>query len=69
MSAVKMIKVMGTSEQSWEDAAHEAFEEAKRSVDNITGIKPVEWSADVDNEQLTEYHTTVEVAFQVEGEA
>lgn len=69
MSVVKMIKVMGTSEQSWEDAAHEAFKEAQNTVDNISGIKPIEWSADVENEDITEYHTTVEVAFRVEGQS
>lgn len=68
MTAVKVIEVMGTSESSWEDAAEEAFREAKKSVDDISGIEIEDWTADVQNGEITEYKATVNVAFPVHSE-
>ncbi|WP_433623318.1 dodecin family protein [Halomicrococcus sp. NG-SE-24] len=65
MTAVKIIKVLGTSEESWEDAAHEAVEEASQTIDDIHGIEVEDWTANVEDGQVTEYKTTVEVAFPV----
>jgi flavin-binding protein dodecin len=65
MTAVKIIKVLGTSEESWEDAAETAFEEATETVDDVQGIKVESWTADVENNGITEYKATVEVAFTV----
>jgi flavin-binding protein dodecin len=39
MTAAKSIKVLGTSEQSWEDAAEAAVTEASETVDDITGVE------------------------------
>lgn len=66
MTAVEIIKVLGTSPDSWEDAAHEAVEEASRSVDNISGMEIQDHTATVEDGSITEYKTTVEVAFPVE---
>lgn len=66
MTAVKVIRVMGTSEESWEDAAHEAFQEASQSVDDISGINVERWTADVENGEITEYKVTTEIAFPVQ---
>jgi|AntRauTorckE6833_2_1112554.scaffolds.fasta_scaffold00522_2 flavin-binding protein dodecin len=65
MTAVKIIKVLGTSSESWEAAAHEAVAEASKSVDNIRGIEIHDQTATVEDDSITEYKTTVEVAFAV----
>jgi flavin-binding protein dodecin len=65
MTAVKIIKVLGTSGESWEDAAHEAVAQANESVDNIRGVEVQDWTAKVEDGQVTEYKATVEVAFPV----
>ena len=65
MTAVKIIKVLGTSTESWEDAAHEAVNEATKSVDNISGIEIHDQTATVEDDSITEYKTTVEVAFSI----
>lgn len=65
MTAVKVIKVLGTSEESWEDAAHEAVEQASKSIEDIHGVEVEDWTADVEDGQITNYKTTVEVAFPV----
>ena len=65
MTTVKIIKVLGTSEESWETAAEEAVREASRTVDDITGVEVDDWTADVKDGEITEYKATVEVAFPV----
>lgn len=65
MTAVKIIKVLGTSEESWEDAAEEAVMEASKSVDDISGIEIEDWTAKVEDDAITEYKATVEIAFPV----
>lgn len=67
MTAVKIIKVLGTSSESWEDAAHEAVSEASETVDNITGIEIQDHTAKIEDGAITEYKATVEVAFPVEN--
>ncbi len=65
MTAVKIIKVLGTSDESWEDAAREAVEQASQTIDDIHGIEVEDWTADVEDGEITGYKTTVEVAFPV----
>lgn len=67
MTAVKIIRVMGTSDESWEDAAREAHRAAEQSVDNISGMKVHEQTVDVENGELGPFKTTMEVSFRVEG--
>jgi len=68
MTAVKVVKIMGTSEQSWQDAAEEAFLEASETIDDISGVEVEDFTADVDGGQIQEYRATVEVAFPVEDQ-
>jgi hypothetical protein len=65
MTAVKVIKVIGTSEESWMDAAEEAVAQASETVDDIHGVEIEEWTAKVQGNGITEYRTTVEIAFPV----
>jgi hypothetical protein len=65
MTTVKIIKVLGTSQESWEDAAKEAVREASRTIDDIHGVEVEDWTADVEDGELTNYKATVEVAFPV----
>ena len=65
MTAIKIITVLGTSTESWEDAAREAVAQAAESVDDIHGIEVTDWTADVEDGQITEFKTTVQLAFPV----
>lgn len=65
MTAVKIIKVLGTSTESWEDAAREAVEKAGHTVEEISGVEVRDWTAKVEDGQINEYKTTVEIAFPV----
>jgi flavin-binding protein dodecin len=68
MTAVKVIKVIGTSTESWEDAAHEAVAQASESVEGITGVEIEDRTATVEDGRITEYKSTVEIAFPVKYE-
>ena len=65
MTAVKIVKILGTSEESWQDAAEEAFRKANETIENISGIEVEDWTAKIEGGQIKEYHTTCEVAFPV----
>jgi len=69
MTAVKIIRVMGTSTESWEDAATEAFEQASQTVEEISGMKVVSWTANTEQGGITEYKATVELTFPVHQSA
>jgi len=63
MTAVKVVKVLGTSPESWNDAADEAVREASQTIDDIRGIEIEDQTAKVEDGEVTEYRATVEVAF------
>lgn len=65
MTAVKIVKILGTSTESWEDAAREAVSEASETIEDVHGIEVEDWTADVENGSITEYKATVEIAFPV----
>lgn len=66
MTAVKIVKVLGTSTESWEEAAREAVETASRTITGIRGVEVEDWTASVEDGEITEYKATVEVAFPVQ---
>ena len=40
MTAVKIIKVLGASEESWQAAAEEAVQKASTTIDEVHGVVP-----------------------------
>ncbi len=69
MTAVKIIKVLGTSAESWEDAVHEAVDQASETIDEIHGVEVEDWTATVEDGTITDYKATVEIAFPVREES
>jgi flavin-binding protein dodecin len=65
MKTVKVIELIGTSSQSWEDAANNAVKEAQETIKGITGLEVVGQTARVDDGAITEYRSNVKVAFLV----
>lgn len=68
-SVVKVITIIGTSEQSFAKAADEAVRTAQKTIRNITRVDVVSMSATVDPNPggIKEYQTTVNVGFTVEN--
>jgi dodecin len=63
-----VIKIVGSSNKSWVDAAQVALNETKKTIHSITGIEVANMTAKVDpnSGNIIEYHTTVKIAFGVE---
>ncbi|MGE5591823.1 MAG: dodecin family protein [Bacillota bacterium] len=66
MSVVKVLELVGESKNSWQEAAANAVKEAAQTVHGITGVEVTNWTANVDNGNLTEYKANVKVAFSVD---
>jgi dodecin len=62
----KVITIIGSSPESFAKAADAAVQEASKTVRGITGADVISMSAEVENERISEYRTTVNIAFAVE---
>ena len=62
----KVIRIIGQSPTSLAEATKVAVAEAAKTVRDIHGAHVVEMSAVVENEQITLFRTTVDIAFGVE---
>ncbi|MGH3039615.1 MAG: dodecin family protein [Gaiellaceae bacterium] len=62
----KVIRVIGQSEQSFAEATKVAVREAAQTVRDIHGAHVVEMSAVVENDEITLFRATVDIAFGVE---
>ena len=67
MPVAKVVQVIGHSTESFAKAADEAVREAAKSIRGITGADVVSMSANVEDGRITNYKTTVNIAFPVEG--
>jgi flavin-binding protein dodecin len=63
--AVKVIEIIGVSQESFEDAVQKGVSKASESIQGITGIEVIRHSAKVKDGQITEYHSNMKVAFAV----
>ncbi len=66
MSIAKVIKVVGSSPTSAEDAIQQGLARVSKTVHNIRGLKVVDWTLDVDDNEITLHKVTMEVAFAVD---
>jgi dodecin len=63
---VKIIEIMGVSEESFSDAVRQAVREAAQTIRNITGVEVIKSTAQVEGDEIIEYHVTVRLAFAIE---
>lgn len=66
MTTVKVIELVGNSEESWEDAAQQAVQDANETLENVSGIEVESTTADVENGEIVNYKTTLHVSFALE---
>ena len=62
----KVITVIGQSPESFAKAADAAVQEAAKTVRDIHGADVISMSALVENDHISMYRTTVNIAFAVE---
>ena len=63
--AVKVIEIIGVSEDSFEDAVSNAVAKASESVSGITGVEVVAQTARVSEGRVVRYAATCKLAFAV----
>jgi hypothetical protein len=66
MSIVKVIEVIGTSNEGFSDATQNAVQEASKSVKNIKSIYVKHMNANVENEKIVSYAVNAKISFEVE---
>ena len=65
-NVAKVITLIGSSPNSFAEAAQNAVTEAAKTIRGITGADVVTMSCEVEGDRITQYRTTVNVAFGVE---
>jgi dodecin len=67
MTVVKIIELIGTSPNNWEDAVKNALAQAAKTLKNIKSIYVKSCKATVIDNKIAEYRAVVKIAFIVEG--
>jgi flavin-binding protein dodecin len=65
----KVVTIIGTSPTGFAEAAAAAVEEAAKTLRGIHGADVVSMTCKVEGDRVTEYRTTVNIAFAVERSA
>lgn len=67
MTVVKIIELIGTSPNGWEEATKNALAQAAKTVKNIKSVYVKSCKATVKDNKIAEYRAVVKIAFIVEG--
>jgi flavin-binding protein dodecin len=67
VSVIIVREMVGTSPQSWSDAARQAVATAARTVRNIKTIEVVKSTAVVEDGEIVEYQVDLKIGFEYEG--
>ena len=62
----KVVTIIGSSPESFAKAADVAVQEAAKTLRGISGAQVVSMSAEVQNDKISMYRTTVNIAFAIE---
>jgi len=66
-SVYKLVEVIGTSTQSWEDAAKNAVETAAKTLRDLRIAEVVKMDMKVENGKVAEYRTRVLLSFKYQS--
>ena len=64
---VKVVTIIGQSPESFAKAADNAVQEAAKTLRGISGAHVISMSAQVEDGRISEFRTTVDIAFGVES--
>ena len=68
MAVVKIIQLLGGSEQGWEYVAQEVASEATRTLHGVTSVYIKEIKAMVEDDEVKNYRVNAKVSFVPERE-
>ncbi len=63
-SVYKVIEIIGTSSNSWEEAAKTAIEVAGKSLKELRVAEVVQQDMKIENGKVTDYRTKVRLSFK-----
>ena len=66
MAVVKVIELLGESEQGWEDASRKVVEEATKTLHGVTSVYIKEFQATVENDKVNSFRVDAKVSFKLE---
>jgi len=66
-SVYRVTEVIGTSAQSWEDAAKNAVETAAGTLRDLRIAEVVKMDVKIDSGELVEYRARLQLSFKYEG--
>ena len=66
MTAVKIIELVGSSTEGWQEAAEDILTEAAKTVRHIVGMDVVGWTAKIEKNKIVSYRANVKIAFIAE---
>lgn len=67
MGVIIIREMVGSSPESWSDAAQNAVARAAQTVRNIRQIEVVRHTAKVEDGRIVEYHVQLKIHFEYEG--
>ncbi len=62
----KIIELVGSSPRNWAEAVNDAVHEADKTIDEITGVEILNFTANIRDGIITEYKANVQIAFRVQ---
>jgi flavin-binding protein dodecin len=66
MAVVKVIELLGESEDSWEDATRRIVAEATQTLHDVKSVYVKEFQAIVENDKVKTYRVNAKVSFVLE---
>jgi flavin-binding protein dodecin len=68
MSVAKIVELVGSSSNGWEDAAQNAVAEALKTIRGIRGVEIKDMTATIDQTtgKIAQYRAAVKISFGVE---
>jgi dodecin len=66
MSVLKVIEVLSSSSNSWEEATQKAVAKASKSIKNIRSVYVQDQSATVKEGKVAEFRVNLKITFELE---
>lgn len=67
MGVIIIREMVGTSSESWSDAARQAVKTAARTVRNIRNVEVVSQDARVEDGEVVEFRVDLKISFEYDG--
>ncbi|MFM7068965.1 MAG: dodecin family protein [Actinomycetes bacterium] len=64
---IKVVELVGTSPDSWSDAARHAIDQAAQTIHGITGVDVMRSTATVTDGKIDQYRVDLKVAFVIDS--